>query len=98
MSDLDKYLTEVKERIGNASEGPWDNEPASNEWLENSNNNYHFCRHARTDVPKLLIMLEKAVTILGYITDEANGKNECHAMATCCLSDLGYMSRSDKGV
>lgn len=129
MTDIEKYLADVKSRCDAATEGPWEENNSTSGSLEcedcGSNEvgglgytlvstdehtammatfyglysvnkpNMNFIAHARTDVPKLLAMLEKATTTLSYITDEANGKTECHNMANVCLSDIEKIARGD---
>jgi hypothetical protein len=52
---------ELEER---ASPAPWDDQPASEEWLANKPANAAFCRDARTNYPLALKALEKAVGAL----------------------------------
>jgi len=47
-----------------------------------------FLVSARQDIPILLALVEQQALMLSYITDEANGKRECHQMARNCLNDI----------
>jgi hypothetical protein len=57
MNNLDAYLVEVKERCEAATEGPWELGVTYNHISDAP-----FIAHARTDVPRLLEMVEVTIT------------------------------------
>lgn len=58
--------------------------------------NRSFIAHSRTDIPRLLEIIESMKTSLEYITDEANGKIECHNLAKYGLQKLENLVSGDK--
>ena len=58
---LTDELQRQRKIIEAATEGPWDDKPASKEWIENLENNAEFCRESRTAWPRVLEALEVAL-------------------------------------
>jgi hypothetical protein len=77
-----------------ATPGPWLDEPATEEWKSNLENNGNFCRAARTLVPELCHALQEANAKLDAMTLIADD----HAMARLHLSEKLQEANRQNGV
>lgn len=90
MTPILSFIEEQLAVCEKASPGPWDDKPASHEWLKNAPNNYIFCRKARTNYPAVLKALEVAVGVMESRVESGHDGlcNSVHFETKNCTCDV----------